>query len=1343
MNPLTEFWKRQTGGREDGPRLEYESPLTLNDLFIEDRRVVMDAKGQVDCIQFKVWLTDDDGVMRPYWKAVKLGRIVRVPVWLREDVKLMQLQDDIIAGAWESGLNYITLLANIIKPKPFGLLQCYGVQVLGDSPEEVRYLANQDYHALTAMLTGSFRGIEYRPLRDGEAEWLRDKMATMKNLIMLRGIPSPRNTAALVNMSSMMGGEKDTQSEEQMEQFARGMSTREFVFLLLSSPMDTKSLSSWLTVVSQEMTKWKSQMQGSRVISAGLSMPMAFSSNIGSASAASHGVATGETTGQTIGHSESVGLAHSLTLSNQVSHGQSEGVTQGFSLTNNATQSVGQGASLGHAVGVSEQASVGQNFSHGVNESQSLSVGQSHTQSVGSSFGESMQQSQSHGVSDQSSLSQGHSVGTSLSSSHGLSVGQSQQTSISQGYSDGMNQSNSSSQTLSHGLTDTSSQQLSSSQGIGNSQGYSDSRSTGASEGAAVNHSVSDGSAVNNMVNNSISANGRVGIGFAGVGGGAAHGDGTSASNQIGQSTGGSNTIGYNNSDSTSYSGGVSHNSSVSEGASSSVGQSTTDSTGISHSAGSSQNWSTGVSQSAGQNQSSSFTTGQSESATNTTGASYGVGQNWSQSSGDGVSAQQTSSTSNGTSAGMSQSAGQSWSSGGSQSVSSGVNQQDSATNQISQTDGRGLSLGSTKGFSDTSSTSVSQGVSQGTTASQTQGASSSESAGQSQTQSMANQVSDSLGSGSNLSVGPFFSLSKSFQWVDVSVENLVAVMQHQRERLLQSLQGQGAMYSDVYILVDDEEARSAATAVAKTAFYGDVFPTPLEVMVLTPEEQMHQAYHAEAFSSCNAREPIPNLMDAFRYSTVLLAREMAAYTHPLRVELGGASTVTENIPILRVNPERTGEVYHGVQVSGERWDPELGYKTPFQWRISRDELMHTNISGRSGSGKTVGATRFIAETYNNMTFGPDPETGEERRMSAIILDWKRDWRILKRFVPENRFRFMSLSDPNLNPIRFNLLAVPQGIYPQHWLNAVIEVFCLSFSMGGRAKSLLWQHITDLYTKYGVYDNPENSRRITMYELYQVVAAYQKSLSDIEKGKTARVGNDTKDAYQRVLDRLVYFSDRVYRTLYCDTSADALSITDIVSAKNTVTVMEANGLDGEMKQFIIGVLAAGIYQYTVANDKYDPGLLLVFEEAHEVLKGSGADAGGGDSGSSVLNTGETIYEQMWNEARGYNLFLVSISQMPSHLPSSVISNSSLVYSYALDDAKDREVMMKKIARDPRYDHREIERFFPRMPIGWCIAKSSRVQDYKDADPSIVATDPLIAEPVTNDELRRQPSHTSV
>jgi hypothetical protein len=699
------------------------------------------------------------------------------------------------------------------------------------------------------------------------------------------------------------------------------------------------------------------------------------------------------------------------------------------------------------------------------------------------------------------------------------------------------------------------------------------------------------------------------------------------------------------------------------------------------------------------------------------------------------MTASESSSSANSTSQGMSYGTGQSWSKGGSESVSSGINQSDTASNQVSQTAGRGLSLGSTKAISDVSSVSTSHGVSQGTTASQTQGASTGQSWGQNQSQSMANQVSDSLGSGSSMSMGPFFSISKSFQWADVSVENLVAVMQHQRERLLQSLQGQGAMYSDVYILVDDDDARAAATAVAKTAFYGDVFPTPLEVMVLSEEEQAHQNYHAQAFSSCNTRETVPNLFDSFRYSTILLSRELAAYSHPLRVELGGASTVSENIPVLRVNPDRTGEVYHGVQVSGERWDPELGYKTPFPWRIGLDEMMHTNFSGRSRSGKTVGATRFIAEVYNNWTFGPADEPGDDRHMSIIALDWKKDWRILKRFVPEHKFRFMSLSDPSLNPIRFNILAVPTGVYPQRWADTVIELFCLSFSLGGRAKSIMWQHIQELYNKHDVYEHPENSRLATMYELYQSVAARQKSFTELEKGKTARVGNDTKDAYQRVLDRLVYFSDKMLRALYCDTTANAIGINDLVAATSTVTVLEGAGLDSEMKQFVIGIMAAGVYQYTTHNGKYNPGLVLVFEEAHQVLKGAGPNAGGGDSGS-VLNMGETIYEQMWNEAAGWNLFLISISQMPSRLPPSVISNSGLVYAYALDEALDREVIMKKIARDPRYDHREIERFFPRMPIGWCIAKSSRVMDYKDADPSIVATDPLIGEPVEDEELRR-------
>jgi len=1313
-------------------------PSTLRsddtDLYIEDRQTLLNAKGQVDALLYKIWLKDDDGVLRPYYKAVKLGRITRVPVWLREDVRLMDLQDDILAGAWESGINYITMVANIVRPEPLGLVQSYGVQVLGDTAEEVRYYVEHDYQALTAMLTGSFRGIEYRPLTAPEARWIRDKLATMRHLIMLRGIPAPRNHAALATMSSVIGGEDDSQTEEQMEQFVRGMSMREFIFLLVASPMDIQSLKRWLTIASQELTRWSSQMKGSRVISAGVSLPLAYTAQIGSAAGSTHGLTQGESYGVNVQHGESVGLAHSLTTSQQVTHGESSGYNIGQNTAVGASSQVGQSAGTGYNVGIQSSETVGQSASHNTGWSMTESVGQSQAHSVGETLGISAQSSQTQGVSAQWGISQSHTTGTSLTSTEGLSVGQSQSQSVSHQAGETFSQQTSVGQTVGKSLTDTSGVGISSQFSTTASQGASDSHTQGSTSSQGLNVSSTAQSSLSQSAGQSLGGgvNDNLVIAGGNASFNASHADG--ASNSVGHSLGSSQTVGQSNSSTSGYNASVSHGASAGESAQSSVAQGTQDSLSSSSSRGLAQNWSTGVSDTAGTSQNISQSVAQGLTASNTQGASAGIGQQWSQSTGTGLQASDSSQWSQGTSQGLSYGTGQSWSTGTSQSVSAGTSQSDSWSNQVSQAAGRSLQLGTSKGYSFQSSASESQGVSEGTTASQTQSASQGQSWQNQQSVANSSQISDSLGSGSSLSVGPFLSLSKSFQWEDAAVANLVEIMQRQRERLLKALQGQAAMYADVYILTDSSGDSAAAAATAKTAFYGDVFPQPIEVMTLAEAEQIHQRYHAEAFSACNQLDTIPGILDAFRYSTVLLPREMAAYTHPLRIEIGGATTVAENIPVFRIVPDRAGEVLHGYQISGERWHPDTGYVTPYPWRISQSEIHHTLVAGRARSGKTVGAMRFVYEAYSKWTWGLDAETGEPKRLSVIALDWKQDWRNLKRLIPADRFRFFSLADPRLSPIRFNVLAVPEGIYPDQWIHTVISAFLMAFSMGGRAKAILDQHLTELYTKYDVFNTPENSRLCTMYELWALVDKKAQEISGAggDGKRPARVGNDTKDAYQRVLDRLSYFAKPTMRQLYGDTSTNALTITDLVQAPNTVTVLEGAGLDAEMKQFVIGVITGGVYHYAKWKGRLDPGILLVYEEAHQVIKGAGKDAGGSDTG--VLVDTETIYEALWNEGVGLGLVALAVAQLPSRLPPSIIANSGLLYAYGLDTPDDRQVVMDKIARDARYDHREIARFMPRMPIGWCIAKSSRVFNYLDAEPALVQTLPLDTPNVSNAEL---------
>lgn len=1160
------------------------------------------TKDEMQYMTFKLRLLDDTGEYREVWKAVKLCRIHRVPKPFRETRKLMDMMAEVMGALWAKQVNMVQIMANVLNPTNVGLIFCYGVQAVADSLEAAKAEADQDYNALIAAIQGSFPQMEFHPLTSQEAEWLRSKMASMKQMLMVRGIPVPkRGQSGYSARSTIMGVTPTPDAEEQSEQFIRAMSDKEYVWLLVSSPVGASSLSKWLSSWSQDMSDWKSKMEGSKVVAAGVSVPLVFMSNLGASQGWNRNLSNSETVGHSVGRSEGTSYSESV----------SQGESTGFS------RSVGQSEQVGRTDSASRSVSTGHQV--GTSFSESVSRGQSIGDSVSQSYG--VNRGVSEGVSESRGISMGESVSTGLSRSQGISDSLSASRGNNVGVSDGINVNSS------HGLS------------AGNSAG----RTTGSDFGGSVDLKI-------------------LGTG-GGVKGGASWNQ--SETNNVGSSDGWGASVSQGTSRGESAGLSVSHGSSYSE----------SENVGRSVNMGSSQSFSTSFQKSTGE--SMSVSSGQSRQYSESQSISQGVSESFS----TGTSDQR----------------------GVSLSASRGVSTQDSIST------GRNLSYAVSKGVNTgyNESDSVSRGVSEGIGTSQ----------------------GISRGSSSSMSVGPYVSVSKSYSWTDVDVENLVALMQTQRERLFRALQGGGALYTDVYIFTPDEETKAAAVTAAKSAYYSDILPTPMEVVELNEEESAHQAYHGQAFSTCSAREGIPGILESFRWSTILLSSEICAYVHPVRLEAGGISSVVENVPEFHVPADRKGEIYHGKIVSAARWSPKTGFLTNYDWRISKSELMHTLVCGGSRSGKTVGSTRFVAEVANNLTYGIGPD-GKPKRLGIVALDWKRDWRVLARFVPKDKFRFFSLGDPKLCPVRLNVLRIPKGVYAERWVDTVIETFCLGFSLGGRAKSILWQHLTELYRGHDVFKDPEQSKNITMYDLFEAIKEAKIEL-DSPNSKFGKVGNDVRDAYQRVLDRLVYFEWGILKDLFCHRGDGGLTIEDLCEP-GFCTVLEGAGLDSEQKNFIIGVIAAGIYQYGVHNRGFDPGLLVIFEEAHQILKG--ANEKGGDS--TVLNIGETIYEVMFNEAAGLNMFLMAVSQSPSKLPKSVITNCSLVYAYRMDVAQDIEMIVRKIGRDEKYDDRPMAKWFPRQPVGMCVARSGRVTDFKLADPSLVMTAMLDANPPSDDELRR-------
>ena len=1272
-------------------------------------------------------INPDTGEKLHFFKALKFLRVIRLPKGAKQSTSLMDMHTQIIAGANENAYNLVTIIANIIKPVPLGLLFLYGVQGVADNIEDAKRKAHSDYMGLSGMLQGTYRVMELRSICAQESEWLREKMYGMEFLTVVRGIPKAAKTGEDGGNKGMGGKNVNPDSQGTLEELVAGMADHEYVVQILSTPVYTSTLKEWSLRTERDMTDWYSQLQGSKSFSFNLSIPMMFMAS----------------------QSSSQGWNRAFTDADSVSYSQGEtfGVSEGESVGTSLSETFGQ--SIGRSTGTS----VTNTVSSSVGQSQTTSVGQSISQTFGKSIGESFGTNQSFGTSE--NISQGTSINHSEGSSFGQSVGKSfgQSYNISQGenwsqsHSQGQSQGGSTTQTESWGQTSgttvgqSTSQNQSHSNSNSNSNSVSNGTSTnqsvsnGTSGGTTTSHSTTEGSSVGTSEGWSESENSGGSITPLGLGGSWGSASGTTGSVSETQSSSVTDSTSTNSgwNQSTTQGSGTSHSvtQGTTVGTSDTVGSSNTNSysqsQSNSHTTGvsSGQNWSSNESwsESSGQSLSESWGVNQSTNQTQSVSqnVSDGWGQNFSQSQG------------------TNQSVGSSHSTNTSESESQGNTQSYNTSTGQSYTVSQGQSVGTTQTESVTQSTSQGKTESYGQNWSQSHSESVTNGTSKSQSYSTGESGAYVTGMSSSMGLGPSIGYNKAHQWMDQQVKDILELLEYQNERIKLALRGGGAFYTYVYIACPDQDALSRAMAIAKSTWYNEfALVNPLQVLNLEEEEQKHLLYHFAAFSSDVTRENVAGVSE-YKYCTVLLPNELVAYNHPPRISEGGVFAEVADVPKFSVPSMLSGEVYMGTILSPERYTMQNGYRTPYDYRINEEELMHAFFTGASRSGKTVAAMRFIAELSRVRR----KKTG--KRLRIVCLDPKSDWRTLARFVEPERFHFHSLGNLNFRPIKINPLKIPYGVSPQYWIDGVIDVFCRSYGLLERGKQMLGEAIYALYEEAGVFDAcdypdwkervSDLSRNVTFTKVYKKMSDIKARLEDPLNPK-GRAGNDTRDAYARLLDRLQAFSREFSIEHKLFGTSEGIGIDELIGADD-VTVLESKGLESTFRNFLFGVICSGFYKCAIsreggylAEDEYET--VLVVEEASEILTGN--DAAGTGGGKQWGMSGQSEFEQMLDQSAGYGLFIIAITQKISEMPKSIIANSGLIFAGRLKTADDIKVVVRAMAREDMFEDRDLVKFHPRMPTGWFVCQSSRTFDIKDSEPILVQVARLNINPPTNAEI---------
>jgi hypothetical protein len=434
-----------------------------------------------------------------FFKAVRMIRLTRVPRYLRQATSgsgpnmVFEQMRDVLAALREQGVLFVNLVA---KSPSLPLVFAYGVQGVGPTPEAAMAQADEAFAVLEFQLNGTYQQLMYKPVTSEEGELLARYQAEWRHIAMGRGIPMPAGST-LGSASLLDGNRTDIEAtNNQLESFIRGMVDRSFMMTLITIPLSPAQVTFAWRNLTQKVTEVRSEIHGSRAVSAGVAFPLVLGTSQGDSQGTTHSTGSSWGTSSTEGTSQAV--AHGLTntasqgVSQTLTDGVSRSMAAGQSMTHTDSFSLGANTSETHGINTSQ----GVNQSNSVNTSASVAagntVGSNWSNSMGTSMGVSMTDSQGYS----SSSTEGSTSSNSTSSTTGDSFSATTGTSAGNGIQGGLpvigiggTTSTGSNEGVTSGLSNSNTTSSSSSSSSSNTTGFSSGRSAGVTQGVSLGES--------------------------------------------------------------------------------------------------------------------------------------------------------------------------------------------------------------------------------------------------------------------------------------------------------------------------------------------------------------------------------------------------------------------------------------------------------------------------------------------------------------------------------------------------------------------------------------------------------------------------------------------------------------------------------------------------------------------------------------------------------------------------------------------------------------------------------------------------------------------------------------
>lgn len=160
-----------------------------------------------------------------------------------------------------------------------------------------------------------------------------------------------------------------------------------------------------------------------------------------------------------------------------------------------------------------------------------------------------------------------------------------------------------------------------------------------------------------------------------------------------------------------------------------------------------------------------------------------------------------------------------------------------------------------------------------------------------------------------------------------------------------------------------------------------------------------------------------------------------------------------------------------------------------------------------------------------------------------------------------------------------NVCQVPQGVKPESWADTLTVLFSDIYGLLDKGECMFKEALLEAYKKAEVFDNPENSKSVTLKDLYDYLK------------------NQNSQPYSRLADRL-----EEYKSFSYVPRNEIYENGEFGGKKFNAIVCTWESSDKNMKAFLNGSLIAAIFAQRMCSKETSPlDINIIINDAEEII----------------------------------------------------------------------------------------------------------------------------------------------